>query len=160
RSERSSNSATDDATKTMMGATQKTWFKQALLDADTAGAELILWMSSSVWNGYGVTSTAGWHDDDTWAAFTTERQEIADHIATNGLGSKVFVLTGDAHAMAHDDGTHGDFSTTNAAPVKTFMAAPMDRSAIVRGDNWTHGVYAAAGQYGLFDFTDDGDTIT
>lgn len=157
RSERSTNSATDDASKYMMSATQETWWQDTMLELSETCA-LIVWVSSNVYNGLGTTGV--WFDNDQWSAFTTQRTRLADFLADNGLGEKVFVVTGDAHMLAHDDGSNSDFATGGGAPLPQFCGSAMDNTSIVRGDNWSSGTFGGGGQYGLFEFTDDGEVLT
>src|SRR5690606_13311322 len=79
RSMASNKTATDNSSKTMMGAAQKTWFKNLISDSNNAG-KLIVWVCSRVWGG--VTTVGA----DHWGGFTTERTELADHIKTHALG--------------------------------------------------------------------------
>ncbi|MFT4128227.1 MAG: alkaline phosphatase D family protein, partial [Gordonia sp. (in: high G+C Gram-positive bacteria)] len=157
RSYRDADGATDTSSKTMLGATQKAWFKTTLLDARAAGAQLIVWVSSSVWNTTGLSGVN--YDNDTWAAFTYERTELADYIRDNGLAGNLVMVVGDAHMLAYDDGSHSDFATGGGAPLPQFCAAALDRTGLVRGTGWSSGTHAGGGQYGVLDFTDDGETL-
>jgi phosphodiesterase/alkaline phosphatase D-like protein len=41
-----------------------------------------------------------------WAPYARERRRIADHIVRLGLTRRLVMLSGDAHMLALDDGTH------------------------------------------------------
>ena len=154
RSRASPKGATDDASKTMMGATQKAWFKDLLSDPANAG-KFFFWCSSRVF----TTTTIAGHD--SWAGFTTERTEIADHIKANCLG-RIAILTGDRHQLGIDDGTNSDYATGGGGPVPVFMAAPLDRATNTHGSGtFSEGVSSGQGQYGIVEVTDSGgSTIT
>lgn len=159
RSYRNSNGTTDSSTKTMLGAAQKAWFKSELdAAAADAGVGLVVWLSSQVYNTDGTTGVN--YDADSWASFTYERAELADYIRDAGLASKMFLVVGDAHMLAYDDGALSDFATGGGAPIPQFCAASLDEVGLVRGDNWSGGTYPGGGQFGYFTFTDDGTTIS
>ena len=71
RYNRSVNNATDDASKTMLRATQKTWFKSqitaAKVEYDAGTLALVVVVGSVPWTGAAGSLT------DTWSNFTTER---------------------------------------------------------------------------------------
>ena len=156
RSFRDDNLDTDSGSKTCLGTDQKAWFKDTLLEARDAGAGMIVWVSSTVYNTDGLSGVN--YDEDTWAAFTYERAELADYIRDEGLADRVVVVVGDAHMLAYDDGTHSDFATGGGAPFPQFCAAALDNTGLIRGDNWID-TQSGSGQYGVLDFTDDGTTI-
>ncbi|MEO6775467.1 MAG: alkaline phosphatase D family protein [Kofleriaceae bacterium] len=85
---RSANAAPDDATKTMLGATQKAWFLAALARS-TAPFKLVF---TSVPLDYGV-------GDDHWAGYTTEREELLAAIQAMATPGVLF-LSGDQHYFA------------------------------------------------------------
>jgi phosphodiesterase/alkaline phosphatase D-like protein len=152
RSERTPNSAPDDASKTMLGSAQKAWFKQQLLDANGV-YPIIVWVNSVPWIN---TPTPG---SDSWGGFTTERAELANFIADNDIQG-LFILSADAHILAIDDGTNSDYSTSGNAAIPLMHAAALDRSGIVLGGPYSEGVFPGPGQFGLMTITDDGgDTV-
>lgn len=147
RSHKSAQSATDDASKTMLGATQKAWFKDLV---DSCPEKVILWVGDTPWTGAKVAG------DDHWASYDTERQELADHFAASG--KHVIRLAGDAHMLAADDGTN------SPGGIPVLQAAPLNRTASRKGGPWTSGPYPDSGnstvrQYGFVEVTDDGETI-
>jgi hypothetical protein len=62
--------------------------------------------------------------------------------------------------VALDDGANSDYSSTGGAGFPVFHAAPLDRPPSVKGGPYSDGAFAGAGQFGLLDIEDDGDTIT
>jgi alkaline phosphatase D len=84
RQYRSPSNQPDTAAKTMLGAEQKEWLKQALLSS-TAKFKFIA-----------TTVPLRFHGRDSWEGYTTERQELFDFITQNQIKNIVF-LTADAH---------------------------------------------------------------
>ena len=148
RSFKSNPSATDDATKTALGSTQKQWLK----DTITAATEpVIVVMSSAPWIGAAEVG------DDGWYGFTTERTELANFFAASG--KNVAIVAGDMHALAADDGTN------SPGGVPVFQAAPGNQTSSIKGGPYTVAPYpAAAGsgvtQYGRMVVSDTGSQIS
>ena len=153
RSYRTVHTATDNTSKTMLGATQKAWFKQFLLDhPDEAKV---------------VTVENTWHSSistaDGWSRYNTERTELADFFSTNNI-KNLLILHGDMHAIAADDGTN--VPTARGGPmVKVFCASPWHQSSswkITDGvDVYQRGPEPADGvanteRFGLIDIADSG----
>lgn len=140
------NAATDNASKSMLGAAQKTWFK-ALLSGSPG--KVIVWVCPRMFGG---VPTAG---ADHWGGFTTERTELAAYIHANCPG-RVLVLSADMHALGIDDGTN---HTYGSEPFRVFQAAPLDRSVDVSGYGgslFTSGLFATVGQFGTMTVVDAG----
>jgi alkaline phosphatase D len=149
RSAASPNSNTDNPSKTMLGATQKAWFKNLLSNSP---GKLIVWICPRMFGG---VATAG---ADHWGGFSTERREIVDYIKANCHG-RVVVLSADMHALGIDDGSHHDYATGGGEPLRTFQAAPLDRSVDASGyggSQFTSGLFTSLGQYGTMEVTDSG----
>jgi hypothetical protein len=153
RSERDPDTELDNAGKSMLGEAQKAWFKQQLLDAN-GEYPVIIWVNSGPWiDAAGVGK-------DTWGGFTTERRELADFIADNQIEG-LLMLSGDAHMVAIDDGTHSDFSTKGGGGFPVLHAAPLDKRGSVKGGPYSEGTSAESGQFGLVTVDDDGgSTVT
>ncbi len=149
RSARSPWTAFDDTVKTMLGGTQKAWFKQELLAAKDEYA-LIVWVNTLPW--IGVTG------DDGWYVYTHERQELADFIKDNGI-TNLCMLSGDAHMLAIDDGTNSDYASGGGAPFPVFHAASLHRTPGVKGGPYSEGAYPGIGQFGLMTVNDLGNVI-
>ena len=143
--------ATDDASKTKLGSTQKAWLKAQLSDPNYP---VKLWMHEDAWN-----TGATFGGDDQWSAYSTERTELAAYITSNGI--RVAYVHGDLHTLAADDGSHA------AGGFPQFCASPLDNSAFIGNGTWTNGPIPAANstpptyylQYGWFDVADTGTQI-
>lgn len=95
---RSILTATDNGSKTMLGANQKAWLKAAL-DASTAKFKIIASGKTTYFANSGGTG-------DDWTKYTTERDELIQYINANASGKLrgVVWIAGDAHAafVAYD----------------------------------------------------------
>lgn len=152
--DRSPGAAADNASKTMLGATQLAWFKSQLTQAEP----LKVVISDSAWMGAFLGT-----DLDKWWAYDTERQAILAFIAANKTAVRnIMWWHGDSHALATatpaQNAAWGGFPVYCAAPLKQTGAAVPNVAA-------TFGQYYNAGggdcrQYARITFTDDGYTIT
>lgn len=146
RSERTPYLEPDSPSKTMFGVPQKDWFKQELLDA-TGVYPVIVWVQTMPWIG-----TVG---DDGWYTYALERQEIANFVRDNAIEG-LFMLSGDAHMLAIDDGTNSDYATGGGAGFPVMHSAALDRSGSLKGGPYSEGAFPGGGQFGLMTITDDG----
>ncbi len=149
RSARSPENAIDDSSKTMLGLTQKAWFKQELLDA-TPQYPLIIWVNTLPWIG-----TTG---DDGWFKYTYERRELANFLKDNVI-KNLCMLSGDAHMLAIDDGSNSDYATVGREGFPVMHAAALDQAGSVKGGPYSHGTYPGGGQFGLMTVIDFGNSI-
>lgn len=139
---------------TMMGATQKAWFKSLLTDPVNAGKAFI-WCS-----------TVPWHIDsrsDTWGGYTAERQELANYFAANDIGRRLAMITGDLHSIGIDDGTNTNKASSGNGSFMVFQAAPFDQSNTVSiAETYSEGFFNSfENEYGFVEVVDNGgDTIT
>lgn len=138
-------------TATMLGAEQKQWLFDQLLDAGSSHA-LTIWVNPVPW----ISADDG---GDDWNGFREERSEIADFIAANNLASQLCMVSGDAHMVAIDDGTNSDFSTSGGAGFPVLHAAALDRPGSVKGGPYSHGAFPGGGQFGLISVLDDGERL-
>lgn len=187
RSERDDVKKEDNERKSMMGATQKAWFKQQLLEAN-GKYPLICWVSSVPWLGVATTNYYPFihhdqygfihqtnfldattrtnkyrptSDEDHWAVFSTERREIADFVKSNHIQG-LCILHGDSHMLAADDGSHADFATGGGAPIPVMCAAPLDQTPSIKGGPYSQGIYKVRkdeGCFGLLEVEDRGSAI-
>ena len=157
RADKTGQGATDNASKTMMGAAQKAWFKDEITAARAAG-QAVAWVNSVPWC---VAPVAG---DDTWAGYTTERTEIADYVKAQKMQGRVFILSADMHALAIHAGA--DYAGGGGGAIPIFHAGPFNRKPSNKGGPYTYGPYPIAGattpsqQYGIMQVDDDGATLT
>lgn len=139
---------TDNSSKTMLGATQKQWFKDTI-DAATEPAMVIV--QSDPWVGSAIANDSGWF------GFTTERTELANYMVASG--KNFVILGGDMHAVAADNGTN------SPGGIAVFQAAPFGQTASQKGGPYTTGPFPASGtafttQYGRVVVTDSGSSIS
>jgi phosphodiesterase/alkaline phosphatase D-like protein len=146
---RSPDTDTDNDSKTMLGDLQKAWFKAELLAAKDG--PLTCWLNSQVWQ---VDTFAGIDSDgDHWGAFSTERAEIDQFRADNGI-TNVIDLTGDMHALGIG---LADFSTPPRAPKRIYAGSSLDSIPVLRGGSGAWLTSATGrGQYGTLTVADDG----
>jgi alkaline phosphatase D len=136
---------------TTMGAAQKQWFKNEILDAKRRGL-LICWASSYSW--YGILT-------DNWGGFAAERTELSEFFR-DSLIESMFFLNGDAHMLAIDNGDNGDFTTTKNLPFRypLIQAGPIDGSCSWKGGTYSEGAFYQWGQrrqqYGVVSIKDNG----
>ncbi|MEY4861453.1 MAG: hypothetical protein RL059_1152, partial [Bacteroidota bacterium] len=149
RSAAVSPSLRESATKTRLGATQKAWFKQELINARDAGFPLTLWICSQPWIAPAQLGA------DTWGGYTTERTEIANFIRDNRITNLV-LLSGDMHGHAFDDGTHSDYATGGGAPLTVLHAASLTHTGAPKGGPYLGGPILGGQQYGLLEVFDTG----
>ncbi len=110
---------------------------------------LLVWVNPVPW----ITPDG---DDDGWGRYADERREIGERITTLGLGSRLLMLSGDAHMLAFDDGRnnqHGGFVVA--------QAAPLDRFVRRKGGPYSHEPRQQKnGQFGTLQVDDTGTTLT
>jgi len=97
----------------------------------------VIWVNTVPW----IAKPGSGSDD--WGGYTVEREEIANHIHRLGLTRRILMLSGDAHMVAIDDGTHSNYATGagRAGPGFVVMhAAPLDRATGEKGGPYSHGV--------------------
>jgi alkaline phosphatase D len=153
RSQRSS-SWRPPADRTMLGAAQLQWLKDELTAA--VGAPLVIWVNTVPW----IASQGP--GSDNWGSYAPEREAIANHIQRLGLTRRLVMLSGDAHMLAIDDGTHSNYAADASPGSRGFIvmhAAPLDRRTSMKGGPYSHGVSRQRGQFGLVDVSDDGTTL-
>lgn len=144
---------------TIMGATQKAWFKNQCLYARDNNL-MIAWISGVSFGG---------NQTDNWGGFTAERTELSNFFRDNTIRN-MFILSGDAHMLAIDNGSNHDFSTGSNNPndYPVFQAAGINNSGSTKGGTYSEGgtfpnPNSSTGQYGVVEVTDNGSnsiTIT
>jgi alkaline phosphatase D len=154
RSQRTSSRGSPGS-RSMLGAAQLRWLMDQLSLA--SDAPLVIWVNTVPW----IASPGS--GSDNWGSYAHEREVIANHIDRLGLTRRLILLSGDAHMVAIDDGTHSNYATGAGRGRRGFVvmhAAPLDRRTSVKGGPYSHGVSTERGQFGLLDVTDDGRRIT
>ena len=135
---------------TMLGAAQEAWLIDELTSASQTHA-LVVWANPAPWNVPAAPGT------DQWGGFAEERQRIANAIAEANITNLV-MISGDWHTAAIDDGTNTAYADDGSAGFPLIHAAPLDRPGrqLDEGQNYTHGVWTNAGQFGTIGVVDDG----
>lgn len=146
RSEASVETDPDNASKSILGTTQKTWFKNLISNSP---GMLLVWLCPRWF--------ANANDVDSWNNFSTERAEICDYIKANAHG-RVIVISADKHSLGIDDGSHVDFATGGGEPLPTFQASPLDRAPTALSGTYSNGEFNNNGQWGTMQITDTGDS--
>jgi hypothetical protein len=141
--------ARDTATKSKLGAAQKAWFKQELINARDNGFPLIVWVCPDPWIGAAIPG------DDGWPGYTTERTEIANFIRDNRI-TNLTLLCGDMHALAYDDGTNSDYATGGGAPLTVLQAAALTQDGSIKGGPYSSGAIPGSPHYGILEVYDNG----
>ncbi|MCF6734330.1 alkaline phosphatase D family protein [Blastococcus sp. KM273129] len=137
----------------MLGAEQKAWLADELVRAARTHA-VVLWVNPDPW-----VAPAGPGRDD-WGGYADERRELADVVAGAGIENLV-MLSGDAHMVAVDDGTHTGYATAGGPGFPLLHAAALDRPGSVKGGPYSEGAFPGAGQFGTVAVADDGGpTVT
>jgi alkaline phosphatase D len=146
RSQRDQNSDTDDSDKSMLDGAliaddQKDWLFDGL-ENSTATWKIIV--SSVTFN-----PTARPLATDAWKSFSTEREELEDHIDDNSI-TGVVVLSGDIHTGgAIDDGTNSGIGEPELSVPHTNLAQGNTSNL----GTWSEGVTPGAKGYGLVTIT-------
>lgn len=129
------------------------WFKKELLTAKKNGL-LVAWINPVPWISDPKSFDYDCDEKDTWSGYTEERRGIADFIKEHDIN--LFMLSGDAHMLAIDNGTNSDYATDKGAPIPVFHAAPLDNVGIIKGGPYSHGYSRKRGQFGMVEVTDMG----
>lgn len=144
-----SSTLKESASKTRLGAAQKAWFKQELINARDGGFPLIVWVCPDPWIAKAQLG------EDTWGGHATERTEIANFLRDNRITNLV-LLSGDMHGLAYDDGTNSDYATGGGAPVTVLHAAALTAEPSAKGGPYTAGPLPGSQQYGILEVYDNG----
>jgi hypothetical protein len=136
----------------LMSAKQKSWFKSECIRAKKRN-EIIAWVTGVSFGG---------HSADNWGGYPDERRELSDFFRDNEIRN-MFILSGDAHMIAIDNGSNHDFSTgkNNPYDYPVFQAAALNNKGSYKGGTYSEGGTfpnpdASIGQYGLVEVLDDG----
>ena len=145
-SQRSPESATDNASKTILGAEQKAWFKNVLL---TATEPVIIVNVSEPWVENSV--------DNGWGLYTVERAELGTFFTANGLNSRLYFVAADMHALAWDNGSHTRYGTGSGNGPVLAHFAPMNHATSIKGGPYTIGpIITETTSYGKLEIIDNG----
>jgi hypothetical protein len=114
----------------IMSADQKTWFKNEVVQAKNDG-QMICWVSS--------VSFAGTRSDN-WGGYTASREELSNFFRDEKV-ENLFIICGDAHMLAIDNGTHADFSSgkNNPSLYPILQSAALNNVGSDKGGEYSEG---------------------
>lgn len=140
----------------MMDSAQHAWLRHELVQAKNKGW-LCVWVTSLSWNAIGYP--------ENWGSAPGERAALADFLRDHDIRD-LLIICGDAHMLAIDSGTNGDFSTgaNNPWNYPVFQAAAINRAGSYKGGTYDQGGWfpnpdQAHGQFGSVNVIDDGSQI-
>lgn len=151
RSARDPQSDPDTPTKTMLGDEQRHWLL-AELERSARDHDLVVWANPVPWVDPAEPGA------DSWAGYDAERRMIADHIASLGIDNLVMV-SGDAHMVAIDDGTHTNYSTVDGMGFPLLHVAALDRPGSTKGGPYTLGPITGGGHFGVVEIEPTADGV-
>ena len=162
-----------DRDRTILGNNQKKWlYEQFLIGKErqkTNQEKLLIWINTIPW-------IADKSDRQTasWNKFARERTEIANFIKENQI-EQLLMISGDAHMLAIDDGMQGtanSYAPGGGGSFPVIQAASLDSTGSYKGGPYNgakyiinsdvksiNGAIPGKGQWGLFNFIDDGNRI-
>jgi hypothetical protein len=154
--DRSPEANADNSSKTMLGATQLSWFCNQLIQPEPL--KVVVGDTQWAGSGAGGLDAAG---PDKWWNYSTERSAIISYIAANQAQvQNLMWWHGDSHLVgtmtAAANATWGGFPVYCAAPMNNTGGGLNTSVWSAFWDNSTGNVRA----YGRITFTDDGHTIT
>ena len=145
RSQRDAYDAVDGPSKTMLGVEQKAWLKARLQDPEPVKI---------------ICGNMYWRQDslsgDRWGSYPDEFDELNDFIDASAVGL-VYVIFGDRHALAADDG-----STAETRGRPQAGGAPFQQGSTASSETWSEGYYDDPGtqeSFGLLHINDTGSSI-
>ena len=131
----------------MLGGQQLAWFENELTEA--AGEyPLVLWVNPDPWIAVPEPGA------DHWGGFPDERQRIAETIERLQFPG-FLMISGDAHMLAIDDGTHNTYGG-NGPGFPVFHAGALDRPGSLKGGPYSEGAVPDGGQFGVVEVIDTG----
>lgn len=130
--------------KTMLGTAQLTWL-ESVLSNNAGGAEALVLISSSRWNG----------GDDTWSSFFFERNQVVQILGDTGWMDRMVLMTADEHSLGFASGPYNSFGR-----FPMFLFASMDSNyGTASREIYDIGNLPGRQQYGTVDVIDKGHTI-
>lgn len=130
----------------LLGERQLAWLKRELVTASAAHA-VVVWVNPDPW------IAAPEDGADHWGGYPEERRALADVIAAHV--DNLIMVSGDAHMVALDDGSHSGYGTAGGPGFPVLQAGALDRPGSVKGGPYSHGTFPGGGQFGTIAVTDD-----
>jgi len=147
-----------EPTKKMMGDVQKNWFKNTLLSAkNNDNISLICWLSTSGWTGENLDGYS-WDygsSGEHWTAFKSERTELWNFINDNQI-SNLFIVNGDTHQIAIDDGRNAIFDTMYPTTLDWKTLPENMLTPVIEASPFHRDVDRGSGQFQINDIGDSG----
>jgi len=137
-----------------MDPQQKTWFKNEVMDAKRKNM-LICWVSSVSFSGT---------RSDNWGGYAATRTELANFFRDSSV-TNMFILSGDAHMLAIDNGTHADFSDGKNNPhlYPILQTAALNNVGSDKGGEYSEGGTfpnpPLSSQWSTIEITDNGGKV-
>ncbi len=140
----------------MMDSLQRSWLLGEFLYARDHGL-IAAWVSPLTWNSNGYP--------ENWGCQPAERTALNNFLYHQQV-KDLFILSGDAHMLAIDDGSNADFSSSQELlfhyPI--FQAAAIARTGSYKGGQFNQGGWypnpsLAEGQFGEVLVNDDGNEV-
>jgi len=114
----------------IMSIDQKNWFKKEVMLAKKNN-QMVCWVSSVSYSGT---------RSDNWGAYPESRTELGNFFRDSNV-TNLFIISGDAHMLAIDNGTHSDFSegknNTNLYPI--LQSAALNNVGSDKGGEYSEG---------------------
>jgi hypothetical protein len=135
----------------IMSDKQKEWLKNEMRQAKARG-QIIAWVTSVSYSGTGK---------DNWGGFPADREEMGNFFRDENI-ENMFILSGDAHMLAIDNGTNSDFSSGKNNPNRypIFQSAALNNIGSDKGGEYSEGGTFPnppfTGQFGVVTVTDYG----
>ena len=135
------------ATGSMLGPEQVAWLEDELIRA-VDDHPLVLWVNPNPW------IAAAEPGADHWGGYPQERRHLAELVARLRFPG-LLMLSGDAHMLAIDDGTHNTYGG-NGPGFPVFHAGALDRPGSLKGGPYSEGAVPDGGQFGVVEVIDTG----
>ncbi|TDC63873.1 hypothetical protein E1258_09510 [Micromonospora sp. KC207] len=138
----SSDTRSDRAGSTMLGSAQMSWLDTLL---STSTAEALVWLMPTPWLGVG---------SDTWAGYTSERDDIVDMLTAGGWADRMLMVNADAHTLAISSATGNPYG---GFPV--ILCAGLDATPHSYSTQYDGGAWPGREQYATVQVDDSGTDI-
>lgn len=147
-----------DVNKKMMGDVQKAWFKNTLLNAkNNPDIGLICWLNPTSWTGEDLDGYS-WDygsSGEHWTAYKHERTELWNWMQNNSI-TNMFIINGDTHQIAIDDGRNAIFDTVMPTGLDWKQIPENRLTPIIEASPYHRDVDRGSGQFQINDMGDSG----
>ena len=147
-----------DPNKKMMGDVQKAWFKSTLLEAkNNPNIGLICWLNPTSWTGEDLDGYS-WDygsSGEHWTAYKAERTELWNWMQNNNI-TNMFIINGDTHQIAIDDGRNAIFDTVMPTALDWRQIPENRLTPVIEASAFDRDVDRGSGQFQINDMGDSG----